>query len=48
MSAKPKAVYRAGTIKRSRRTKEQIDQLDRQIIAVLREDKTMSKGQRNE
>ncbi len=37
-----KAVYRAGTIKRSRRTKEQTDQLDRQILAVLREDHPQS------
>ena len=35
-------VYRAGTIKRDRRTKDRIDQLDAQIIAVLRQDHPQS------
>jgi hypothetical protein len=40
VSAKP--VYRAGTIKRGRRTKAQIEQLDGQILAVLMEDHPQS------
>lgn len=36
------SVYRAGTIKRSRRTKAEVEQLDRQIIDVLREDHPQS------
>lgn len=32
------AVYRASTLKRERRTKERLEQLDAQIIAVLKED----------
>ena len=35
-------VYRAGTIKRKRRTRDQIEQLDRQILAVLEEDHPQS------
>ncbi len=34
--------YRTGTIKRDRRTKGRVDQLDEQIIAVLREDHPQS------
>lgn len=34
--------YRAGTVKRGRRTKQQIEQLDRQIIAVLTADQPQS------
>ena len=34
--------YGAGTLKRNRRTKDQIDQLDQQIIAVLKEDHPQS------
>jgi hypothetical protein len=34
--------YRASTIKRDRRTKDRIDQLDEQIMAVLREDHPQS------
>ena len=36
------SVYRAGTIKRQRRTKAEVEQLDRQIIGVLREDHPQS------
>lgn len=36
------AVYRAGTIKRQRRTNDEIEQLDQQIIDVLREDHPQS------
>jgi hypothetical protein len=36
------AAYRASTLKRERRTKERLDQLDEQIIAVLREDHPQS------
>lgn len=35
-------VYRASTIKRDRRTKAQVEQLDQQIIAVLSEDRPQS------
>lgn len=35
-------VYRAGTIKRDRRTKDRMDTLDAQIMAVLREDHPQS------
>lgn len=35
-------VYRAGTIKRQRRTNDEIEQLDQQIIDVLREDHPQS------
>lgn len=35
-------VYRAGTIKRERRTKDRVAQLDAQIIAVLKEDHPQS------
>lgn len=42
MSAKPKAVYRAGTIKSKRRTKAQIEQLDNQILEVLQADHPQS------
>lgn len=35
-------VYRAGTIKRKRRTRDEIEQLDQQIIDVLREDHPQS------
>lgn len=35
-------IYRAGTIKRDRRTNARVDQLDRQIIEVLREDNPQS------
>lgn len=38
----PKPFYRASTLKRSRRTKEQLDQLDGQIIDVLRNDHPQS------
>lgn len=34
--------YRAGTIKRRRRTTAEVDQLDQQIIDVLREDNPQS------
>jgi hypothetical protein len=37
-----KKSYRAGTIKRSRRTKAAIEQLDEQILEVLREDRPQS------
>lgn len=37
-----KPLYRAGTIKRNRRTASQLDILDEQIIAVLREDHPQS------
>jgi len=37
-----KGIYRAGTIKRERRTAAQIDQLDDQILDVLREDHPQS------
>ncbi len=36
------ALYRAGTIKRERRTNARIEQLDEQILAVLREDHPQS------
>lgn len=36
------AVYRAGTIKRQRRTKDRIEQLDDQILAVLKADHPQS------
>lgn len=36
------SVYRAGTLKRTRRTAAEIDQLDRQIIEVLEEDHPQS------
>lgn len=36
------SAYRAGTLKRERRTRERIDQLDAQIIEVLREDHPQS------
>lgn len=36
------AAYRASTLKRERRTKERLDQLDAQIIAVLKEDHPQS------
>lgn len=42
MSAEPSAVYRAGTIKRVRRTQAQIEQLDRQILDVLLADRPQS------
>ncbi|MEI2767582.1 MAG: hypothetical protein V9E86_03560 [Nitrosomonas sp.] len=35
-------IYRASTLKRLRRTKEQLDQLDNQIINVLRNDHPQS------
>lgn len=35
-------IYRAGTIKRERRTNARIEQLDRQILAVLKEDHPQS------
>src|SRR5262245_15412680 len=38
----PEAVYGASTIKRDRRTKARVDQLDRQIKDVLREDHPQS------
>jgi hypothetical protein len=34
--------YRAGTIKRERRTAERVEQLDQQILGVLREDHPQS------
>ena len=34
--------YRAGTVKRERRTRARVDQLDAQIIAVLKEDHPQS------
>ena len=37
-----KAVYRAGTLKRVRRTKDELEQLDQQIIDVLRADHPQS------
>lgn len=37
-----KSVYRAGTLKRTRRTNAQLDQLDSQIIEVLKEDHPQS------
>jgi hypothetical protein len=39
---KPKSVYRARTIKRARRTKAQIGQLEEQMLDVLREDQPQS------
>jgi hypothetical protein len=36
------AIYRAGTLKRIRRTNDQVEQLDQQIIDVLREDHPQS------
>ena len=39
---KPKAVYRARTIKRARRTKAQIEQLEAQMLDVLRKDQPQS------
>ena len=42
MSAKRKSVYGARTIKRSRRTKQQIEQLDEQIIDALCDDNPQS------
>jgi hypothetical protein len=36
------SVYGAGTIKRDRRSKDRLAQLDRQIVAVLREDRPQS------
>lgn len=36
------AVYRASTLKRERRSKERLDQLDAQIIAVLKADHPQS------
>ncbi len=39
---KPKRFYRAGTLKRTRRTTDQVDQLDAQILAALREDHPQS------
>jgi hypothetical protein len=36
------AVYRASTIKRQRRTRNELDQLDTQIVAVLRADHPQS------
>ena len=41
-SDQPGEVYRAGTIKRERRTNTQVEQLDRQILAVLAEDHPQS------
>ena len=35
-------IYRAGTLKRIRRTDAQLEQLDAQIIAVLKEDHPQS------
>lgn len=35
-------IYRAGTLKRFRRTNEQLEQLDQQIIEVLKEDHPQS------
>ena len=35
-------IYQAGQIKRRRRTKDQVEQLDRQIIEVLRADHPQS------
>src|SRR5690606_34722955 len=40
--ARMSTVYRARTIKRDRRTKAQIEQLDEQIVAVLRDDHPQS------
>ena len=42
MPIKDKSFYRAGTLKRIRRTDAQLEQLDAQIIAVLREDHPQS------
>lgn len=42
MSARPKTIYRARTIKRGRRTKSQIEQLDEQIIEALSGDHPQS------
>lgn len=42
VKATTKSLYRAGTIKRVRRTASQLDVLDEQIIAVLREDHPQS------
>jgi len=41
-SIKDKTIYRAGTLKRTRRTNTQLDQLDKQIIEVLSEDHPQS------
>jgi hypothetical protein len=42
MMSLPSQIYRAGTIKRDRRTSARIEQLDSQILAVLREDHPQS------
>lgn len=42
MMSLPTQIYRAGTIKRDRRSSARIEQLDNQILAVLREDHPQS------